>query len=127
MKRGLIVLLVFLSTHVPGYAGLVADDQKTEDALKANVVDFRDWLMKQLSQFPKASMDHPSIGSRNYAVIPKKKCFTASQYDQAAKSDWVKAQVMLGLSTLSQQLANTVGTAFAQQSAGQLQQNATQL
>ena len=127
MKLIVIFLLVFLTAHLPAYAGLVNDDQKTEDALKGNVVDFRDWLIKELSQFPKPSMGHSFIGSGNYAVIPRKKCFTASQYNQAAKSDWVKAQVMQGLSTLSQQLANTVGTAFAQQSAGQLQQNASQL
>jgi len=127
MKRILIALLIYLAAHLQVYAGLVTDDPKTEDALKANVVDFRDWLMKELSQFPKSSLGHSAIGSSNYAVIPRKKCFTASQYNQAAKSDWVKAQVMQGLSTLSQQLANTVGTAFAQQSAGQLQQSATQL
>ncbi len=35
-------------------ADTTPDDPKTEEALKDNVIDFRDWLMKQLSQFPKA-------------------------------------------------------------------------
>jgi hypothetical protein len=94
--------------------------------LKANVVDFRDWLMKQLSQFPKADPSRARV--RSYAYVPRvRRVFAANQYNKAAKSDWVKSQVMQGLSTLSQQLANTAGTAFAPQSASQLQQYSSQL
>ena len=115
-------------TAQPLLAAADPDDAKTQDALKGNVVDFRDWLMKQLSQFPKAPSAVNSYGSRNYASISSKKsCFTANQFNQARKSDWAKCQVMDGLSTLSQQLAKTAGTAFALNSAGQLQQYATQL
>jgi hypothetical protein len=126
MKRIFTTFLILLSAHSQVYAGAVPDDTKTEAALKANVVDFRDWLMKQLSQFPKADPARAMV--RRYAYIPRKqRVITANQYDQAAKSDWVKCQVMQGLSTLSQQLANTAGTAFAPQSASQLQQYAVQL
>jgi hypothetical protein len=127
MRRVLLFYLILSLLHLPVFAD-TPDDPKTEEALKANVIDFRDWLMKQLSQFPKAATTHSNLASRNYAFVPRKKtCFTSSQYNQAAKSDWVKAQVMQGLSTLSQQLASTVGTAFQNQSAGQLQQYSTQL
>jgi hypothetical protein len=128
IKKVFAVFLVFFTVQPPAFAGLVPDDPKTEEALKANVVDFRDWLMKQLSQFPKSNTAHLTLASRNYGFNPRKKRdFTASQYNQAAKSNWVKCQVMQGLSVLSQQLANTAGTAFASQSANQLQQSAIQL
>ena len=128
IKKVFAVFLGFFTVQPPAFAGLVPDDPKTEEALKANVVDFRDWLMKQLSQFPKSNTAHLTLASRNYGFNPRKKRdFTASQYNQAAKSNWVKCQVMQGLSVLSQQLANTAGTAFASQSANQLQQSAIQL
>ena len=128
IKKIFAIFLVFFTVQPPVFAGLVPDDPKTEEALKANVVDFRDWLMKQLSQFPKSNTAHLTLASRNYGFNPRKKRdFTASQYNQAAKSNWVKCQVMQGLSVLSQQLANTAGTAFAPQSANQLQQSAIQL
>lgn len=128
MNRIFIIFLILFVAHPPVIASNDPDDLKTEEALKANVVDFRDWLMKQLSQFPKVEVARSSLVSRNHAFGPRKKqCFTASQYNQASKSDWVKSQVMQGLSTLSQQLANTAGTAFAPQSASQLQQYSTQL
>jgi hypothetical protein len=129
MKNVFFVLSLTVSLGVPPLgADTTTDDAKTQEALKSNVIDFRDWLIKELSQFPK----EPSPGSRhaprNYVSISRKKsCFTASQYNQAAQSDWVKSQVMAGLSILGQQLANTAGTAFAQNSAGQLNQYATQL
>ncbi len=53
IKKIFAVFLLFFTVQPPVFAGLVPDDPKTEEALKANVVDFRDWLMKQLSQFPK--------------------------------------------------------------------------
>src|SRR5665213_1014570 len=112
----------------PLLADTPTDDGKTQEALRGNVIDFRDWLMKQLSQFPKTSQANLVVLPRRYASIPQKsRVFTANQYNQAAKSDWVKAQVMQGLSTLSQQLANTAETAFSTQSVSQLQQTATQL
>ena len=121
-----ISFFLFILWVGPLFADTTSDDAKTQDALKQNVVDFRDWLMKQLSQFPKA--DPLKAVSKGYSVAPQKpRAFTASQYNQAAKSDWVKCQVMQGLSLLSQQLANTAGTAFAPQSATQLQQYSTQL
>ena len=124
MKKTLSLSLTLLLAF-PAW-GSVSDDPKTEEALKANVVDFRDWLIDQLSQFPK--VDPAKSWGNGYVSISKKQaCFTASQYNQAAKSDWVKSQVLQGLSVLSQQLANTAGTAFAGQSASQLQQYATQL
>jgi len=104
----------------------VSDDLKMNETVKANVIDFRDWLMKMLAQMPKTearSFHH----SNSLTANKKRQCFTAKQYNQAAKSNWAKAQLMQGLSILSQQLANTVGTAYAPQSAGQLQQYATQL
>lgn len=104
----------------------VSDDPKVDEAVKANVIDFRDWLMKMLSQMPKTEA-HSLHRSYILTLHKKNQCFTAKQYNQAAKSNWVKAQLMQGLSVLSQQLANTVGTAYAPQSAGQLQQYATQL
>jgi hypothetical protein len=126
MKKALTIFLILFLFRSPVLAESVSDDPKTEEALKANVVDFRDWLMKQLSQFPKA--DSSKTGLRQYAALPRKtKVFTANQYNQAAKSDWVKSQILSGLSTLSQQLANTTGTAYAPQSARQLQQYAIQL
>jgi hypothetical protein len=119
-------LFLFILGVLPLFADTTSDDAKTQDALKQNVVDFRDWLMKELSQFPKA--DPAKAVSKGYSVVPRKpRVFTANQYNQAAKSDWVKCQVMQGLSLLSQQLANTAGTAFAPQSATQLQQYSTQL
>lgn len=125
MKKILSFFMV-LAMAYPAWGNL-PDDSKTEEALKANVVDFRDWLMQQLSQFPKGEAAK-SFRAGGYAYVPKRQaCFTANQYNQAAKSDWVKSQVLQGLSVLSQQLANTAGTAFAGQSAGQLQQYAVQL
>ncbi len=126
MKGIFFSLLILSLAHLPVFASPVPDDPKIEEALKANVVDFRDWLMKQLSQFPKA--DPAKAVVRSYAVAPRKPhVFTANQYNQASHSSWVKCQVMQGLSILSQQLANTAGTAFAPQSASQLQQYAVQL
>lgn len=118
---------VFL-TVPPTFGATSQDDDKTQQALRGNVLDFRNWFMKQLSAFPKAPSIRNSYASRNYASLSKSNsCFTASQYNQARKSDWAKSQVMDGLSTLSQQLAKTAGTAFAMNSATQLQQYATQL
>ena len=109
-------------------AGTTQDDDKTQQALRTNVVDFRDWLMKQLSAFPKAPANANSFASRNYTGLGKKNLgFNANQFNQARKSDWAKCQIMDGLSTLSQQLAKTAGTAFALQSANQLNQYAAQL
>ncbi len=119
-------LFLFILGVLPLFADTTSDDAKTQDALKQNVVDFRDWLMKELSQFPKA--DPVRSVSKGYSAVPRKpRVFTANQYNQAAKSDWVKYQVMQGLTLLSQQLANAAGTAFAPQSATQLQQYSTQL
>ncbi len=120
----LIGLLVVLPVFA---ASATTDDPKVEEALRNNVIDFRDWLMKQLSAFPKPTPG-PSHGSGNYVPsFRRNPCFTANQFDQARKSDWVKCQIMDGLSILSQQLANTAGTAFAQNSVGQLNQYAAQL
>ena len=129
MKIVLIFSAIMVSLVVQPLRGdTTADDAKTQEALKNNVTDFRDWLMKQLSQFPKTTTTHNYYSPGSYASIPKRNtCFTANQFNQARKSDWVKCQVMDGLSTLSQQLANTAGTAYAQNSAGQLTQYATQL
>lgn len=122
MKKILPFCLV-LALVCPAWGDL--DDPKAEETLKANVVDFRDWLMQRLAEFPK---EDPAKSWGSYAYVPPRRaCFTAGQYNQAARSDWVKAQVLQGLSVLSQQLANTAGTAFAGQSAGQLQQYAVQL
>jgi hypothetical protein len=112
----------------PSWADTTQDDAKMQEVLKHNVIDFRDWLMKQLSQFPKDPSPRYGYVPRNYGSIARRNtCFTADQFNQARKSDWVKCQIMDGLSTLSQQLANTAGTAYAQNSAGQLNQYATQL
>jgi hypothetical protein len=120
----LIVFLWFQSA----LADTTPDDPKVDEALRSNVIDFRDWMIKQLSQFPKADPRNVGRGNRNYAFIPQKnRIITANQYNRAAKSDWVKAQVMQGLSNLSQQLASTAGTAFTQNGANQLQQNSVQL
>jgi ABC-type cobalt transport system substrate-binding protein len=84
--------------------------------------------MKQLSQFPKSPSTRYPYASGNYVSVSRKSpCFSANQFNQARKSDWAKCQIMDGLSTLSQQLAKTAGTAFSQNSAGQLNQYATQL
>jgi hypothetical protein len=124
MRAVFLYLLIVLFAYSTVWAEVTPDDAKTEEAIKANVMDFRNWLMKELAQFPKGEV-HPG---KNYASVPrKKKFFTASEYNRAAKSNWVKCQILQGLSTLSQQLANTAGTAFASQSAGQLQQYSTQL
>ncbi len=127
MKALSFVFLIWL-VYQPIFADTPADDSKTQDTLKGNVVDFRDWLIKELSQFPKTPNKNMAVLSRMYASIPRKgRVISSNQYNQAAKSDWVKGQVLQGLSTLSQQLANTAGTAFAPQGAGQLQQYSTQL
>ena len=127
-EKILALLLAALLVAHPLLADTDPDDAKTQDALKGNVIDFRDWLMKQLSQFPKVPFSRGPYGPRNYvSVSSKKSCFTANQFNQAKKSDWAKSQIMDGLSTLSQQLAKTAGTAFALNSAGQLQQYSTQL
>lgn len=127
----MILFAIFLAaswTVGPLMAAPNPDDSKTQEALRGNVVDFRDWLMRQLSQFPKRPYSGNSYGSGPYSSIsPRKSCFSANQYNQARKSDWAKCQVMDGLSTLSQQLAKTAGTAFALNGAGQFQQYATQL
>jgi ABC-type cobalt transport system substrate-binding protein len=125
LKSILISFLIFFLAYPSAFAQS-SDDSKMEDTLKANVVDFRDWLIKELSQFPKVESDRASV-SRRYVSVQNKKPFTTSQYNQAAKSDWVKCLVLQGLSTLSQQLANTAGTAYASQSATQLQQYSVQL
>ena len=98
-----------------------------EELKKHNVFEFRDWMMKELGQFPKPDPSRAYRGMGMAAITKKNTVFTASQYNQAAKSDWVKCQVMQGLSILSQQLSTTVGTALAPQSSTQLQQYATQL
>ncbi|HEY5038260.1 MAG TPA: hypothetical protein VIJ93_04225 [bacterium] len=127
MKVLFIMFILWLG-YQPLFADTPSDNEKTQTALKGNVVDFRDWLMKQLSQFPKIPQGNPGVLPRRFASNPQKnRVFTANQYNKAAKSDWVKAQVMKGLSTLSQQLANTAGTIFAPQSASQLQLMASQL
>src|SRR5665213_817665 len=118
-------LIVFLGCHLV-LADTTPDDPKTNEALRNNVIEFRDWFMKQLSKFPKA--DPSRAMGRSYANVPHQgRVITANQYNQAAKSDWVKKQVMQGLSNLSQQLAKTAGTAIAPQSGSQLQQYSTQL
>ncbi len=128
MKVILLCFLMFSGACQLVLADTTSDDPKTEEALRNNVIDFRDWLMKQLSQFPKADPHKTGMILRNYASLPRKnRVINANQYNQAAKSDWVKGQVLQGLSTLSQQLANTAGTALAPQSASQLQQYSTQL
>ena len=129
MRKIFWILSIAASLMAPPlWAATDPDDAKTQEALKGNVVDFRDWLMRQLSQFPKGPSAVNPYGPRNFAsTSSKKSCFTANQFNQARKSDWAKCQVMDGLSTLSQQLAKTAGTAFALNSAGQLQQYATQL
>jgi hypothetical protein len=127
MRTFLAWLLILSLSIQPALADPTPDDPKMDEEIKNNVTDFRDWMMKELAQFPKPD---PSRGyhSMGMAAIGKKNSvFTASQYNQAAKSDWVKCQVMQGLSLLSQQLSTTVGTALAPQSSTQLQQYATQL
>lgn len=130
MSRKLVFLLPFIVLVFvnPLLGDTATDDAKTQEALKANVIDFRDWLMKELSQFPKAPSGCYNNATRKCTSISRRNtCFTANQFNQARKSDWVKSQIMDGLSTLSQQLASTAGTAFAQNSAGQLNQYSTQL
>ncbi len=137
MKRILIGLFVLFSAQIfitgrsmggTPLGGTPPEDPKIQEELRSNVIDFRDWMMKQLSQFPKTGERNTSFASRNYALISKtNRVFSANQYNQAAKSDWVKAQVMDGLSTLSQQLAKTAGTAFALNSAKDLKEYARQL
>src|SRR5665213_2167944 len=125
MRSVFLFVLTFFACSLL-FADSTPDDPKVEETLKANVVDFRDWLMKELSQFPKVETNRRVLVSRKYFVPPKKN-ITASQYNQAAKSNWVKSQVMQELSVLSQQLSNTAGTAYAPQSASQLQQYSVQL
>src|SRR5665213_338897 len=125
MRSVFLFVLTFFACSLL-FADSTPDDPKVEETLKANVVDFRDWLMKELSQFPKVETNRRVLVSRKYFVPPKKN-ITASQYNQAAKSSWVKSQVMQELSVLSQQLSNTAGTAYAPQSASQLQQYSVQL
>ncbi len=125
MRNVCLFIIVFFVSSLT-FADSTSDDPKLEEVLKANVVDFRDWLMKELSQFPKVETNGRVLASRNF-VVSRKKAFTASQYNQAAKSDWVKSGILQGLSVLSQQLANTGGTAYAPQSASQLQQYSVQL
>jgi len=128
MKATFLISLIILLVVQPAFPSPTPDDDKTQQALKGNVVDFRDWLMKQLSAFPKTSQTNNSFASRNYAGLSKRNtCFTANQFNQAKKSDWAKCQIMDGLSTLSQQLAKTAGTAFALNSANQLTQYAALL
>lgn len=127
MKTILTWSLVALFTIQPVYADLTPDDPKVDDELKNNVFEFRDWMMKELAQFPKQDPSRVYHSMGMAAIAKKNSVFTASQYNQAAKSDWVKCQVMQGLSLLSQQLSTTVGTALAPQSSTQLQQYATQL
>ncbi len=127
MKTILIWSLVALFTIQPVYADLTPDDPKVDEELKNNVFEFRDWMMKELGQFPKPDPSRVYRGMGVAAITKKNSVFTTSQYNQAAKSDWVKCQVMQGLSLLSQQLSTTVGTALAPQSSTQLQQYATQL
>ena len=99
-----------------------------EEAIRKNVTEFRDWMMKRLSQFPKTDSSRSADTHRNYAYGPRKtNLFTADQYNQAGKSNWAKSRIMDGLSTLSRELSKTAGTAFAINSAGELQQYAAQL
>ena len=128
MKNILIGFFVLFSCYQTVFAGATPDDPKMQEEMRHNVIDFRDWLIKQLSVFPKTGQSNVSIVSRNYASIPKSsRGFSGNQYNQASKSDWAKGRVMDGLSTLSQQLAKTAGTAFSLNSANQLKQYATQL
>lgn len=125
MRKSRLWLLAGFLAVQPIWADTSLDDPKMDEALRTNVIDFRDWLMKGLSSFPKVTSNNASHARGTFQA--RNTCFTANQFNQATKSDWVKCQVMDGLSILSQQLANTAGTAFAQNSANQLGQYAAQL
>lgn len=130
MNCFLTFLLVVGLGLQPIFAGPAYTDPKTEAVLKKNVFDFRDWLTKQLSQLPKtgpANQPKGNYSQGNFRGSRGSTAFSANNYNQAGKSDWAKAQVMDGLSTLSQQLSKTAGTAFALDSSCQLQQHAAQL
>jgi len=89
---------------------------------RTNVYEFRDWVMHQLSPFSKGS-------APRYQTVTLSKdnpVFTASQYNEASKSDWAKARVMDGLTTLSRELSKTAGTAFALSSAKELDRRAVE-
>ncbi len=124
--KGIWISIIFLFCVQPLSADTFSDDSKTNDEIRQNVVGFRDFLMKELV-FPKESARRyvpTGVVSRG----TRKPCpFTSTQYNQAAKSDWVKSQVMSGLATLSAQLSQTVGTAFAPQSVTELQGYSVQL
>jgi hypothetical protein len=127
--RGILVsLLAFVAGFQAIWAAASMENPKSQEDLRSNVTDFRDWLMKQLSQFPKTRQGNQTFGPRgNIGPSRNNQCFTAGQYGQAAKSDWAKSRIMDGLSTLGRELAKTAGTAFAIQSANELQQYAFQL
>ena len=130
MKGLLVGFFIVFSGYQIAFAEPTPDDPKTQEALRNNVIDFRDWFIKQLSRFPKAGQGQGNMAlvPRGYASIPRtNQVFTANQYNQASHSNWAKAGIMDGLSTLSQQLTKTAGTAFALDSSNQLQQYATQL
>jgi hypothetical protein len=128
MVKNKLLIGLLLSLAAQSWAGQTEDDRKTQELLRANVVDFRDWLVKQLSAFPKATVNSTSFSGRTYTALGKRSAiYSANQFNEARKSDWAKAQVMDGLSTLGRELAKTAGTAFALQSANQLNQYAAQL
>lgn len=120
-KHSLVFILTNLLIVEPTFAALSQDEAKTREAVRTNVYEFRDYLMHQLSALPKGSTPIYQ------AQVPKDTKFTASQYNEAAKSDWAKARVMDGLTTLSRELSKTAGTAFALNSAKELDQRAVEL
>jgi hypothetical protein len=73
MKQAFIFFLILMFFHLPIFAETTPDDSKTEEALKANVVDFRDWLIKELSQFPKNPPRKYGASFKKVHLNPEKK------------------------------------------------------
>ena len=128
MRTSILFFALVWSLGQTAWGALNQDDVKTGEAIRKNVTEFRDWMMKRLSQFPKTDSIRAADSRRNYAYAPRgSNIFTADQYNQAGKSNWAKSQIMDSLSILSRELSKTAGTAFAPNSADQLRQYAAQL
>ena len=53
MRTFLAWLLILSLSIRPALADPTPDDPKMDEEIKNNVTDFRDWMMKELAQFPK--------------------------------------------------------------------------
>ena len=107
MKKTTTLILVFL-TAFQSYAGTISEE----------VIHIRDSYVDFFKEFPKQI----AAGNAQDPIVPRSANFGASTsapkltkdyYNQVAKSNYEKQQIMQSLGTLALGLANTAGSAYA--------------